>query len=417
MSKELIKVHKVNDRIYGEMMDPEAMLDQVRRFLQDRDIMAGEDMFFFDDAMIDLHDEPHIHLGEILVDTGITVGKGSQTDVPQGGQTPMDIYDDLNTTRKADLLYDKCVLLNGMRVQQQADHCNLIKDTQPVFQQPTSLPRAAQPQLSEREEIFTSYSELTHQMDVQGVDKASVSLSTPFGGGSGKYSHEHGTHHADKTVHAYFLAKQFVPKVYISLDWKNLTPTVGLHAAIEAAVKLGGANGFEALLHVMETYGSYIATKFTIGGAICAQSVYDYHSREDAKSDSTSFGASVNASYDGFGGGGSYEHGKKTDTSSGQVDSKFSLEASVIGGDPSKALDLSDAKPWMDTLKDATLWRVIYQEELIPTLAAISSTDQNLYAQAQGLMKAQINDRVSINPHVHLGQYIEQMEEYIQIMF
>ncbi len=397
-----IHVTRTNDRKYLIPLNPDETLTQVRAVLQSRSHMNGADRFFTTDGVqVDLADEDSFKLSVILKDEAFTVGLGSGADQVHGDDASQD---ELKTSEKADLLYEKCELLNGYLTKTERGEMMFTKGASRVMEEFASLPKMDTPQQNMHNESFMSFSKFEHEMDVQGVNTTSVSFSSPFGGADASISNENDQNIKTSESAAYFTLKRFVPKAAVTLSEVDMIPSSDFTKALATAVKTSGPNGYEELINALNTYGYYVGKSYTLGGAYYVESRKEYASRSEAVLDKSSFEVSAKAEYEGFGGGASHKEEKQTTTTESSEKETFSMSVSCMGGNESLT-ENKDHGAWMDSLKDQRKWRTILVSDIIPTLALLAEGEQDLFQSALGLIQSNLNSKISTTPQVIMSDY------------
>lgn len=417
-----IDVNHRSDRTYKVPLDPNASLTAVRKELTSHKIMAKSDRFFSEsedgvESEVQLDYEDDFKLSTILTKNSFTIGAASGADEVTGDGS---MYDEMNTGEKNDLLYDKCNLLSGYRTVTRGGQRMFDKGVSRVMQELPELPDFGTPQGVMDNEVYMSFSQVDHEMDVRGVEKSSIGFSTPFGGADSSMEHEH--HHNSQTSQstAYFTLKRFEPRAEIVLNETDMRPSVHFMDAITEAVSDDGPDGYEKLINTFNRYGYFVGKSFTLGGAYYVESTKTYASDEEVDDDKSSFEISAKAEYEGFGASGNHAEEKEKGVKDKTVHETFSMSDSALGGkDATTATANDDEKTasidlatWVSSLSDSRTWRTILVSDMMPTLALLAAENQDLFKEVLGLINNNLNSKIKETPQVIMSNYVATCSEW-----
>lgn len=368
-TQKLITVEKIGGDSRSFQLEVTATLDAVRAELSKDGFMTPEDSFLFNKAPVDHKQEKTITLADLLGADGTTIyiGKHGNLKTPDG----VDKYNQLTGSDK-NALFDSVYIYRGLIL----SNDGLTRSTRGDVCTWSGLPTPTQPTVTSEKSTDYSFSELTSSLTISGMKSGSVSVATPFADAKAEYKHsqEHSVNKKDATE--YLVSRMWVRKIFLRVDPKRMTARTEFAQEVEDAVAYKtepNSSNYARLLAVLDDWGYYVPLEFTLGGAIYAKESTTITSFEESTKESTDFGASVSARFDGIGGGGDYKQADGKDSTTTETGKYKHTILRALGGSP--VIAESDYFSWVQSLGYAINWVVIENLKLCPTVALLPKSD------------------------------------------
>ena len=373
MSDKLILVQKSNGEEKNIALDVTAKLSETRAALKAAKFMTDADMFLNQNAPVDMGSEGLIKLSALVGPEGkeaLHIGSATPN---LGGDNSLQRYKSLPDASKLALFNTENVdIYKGLTANPQDGFIRTFKPAI-VAWHANNLPNSKLPRVLTSVTTEDSFNEVDKTMNETSTDKASASLTTPYGGGdaSFEYAQSHST--SSKEVTQYMIGKYSTRKVALQVERSNLQLTADFEGAIlQAAQQPEDIDGIVDVIKVLNDRGWYVPIEFTLGGLLYSTATTKISEYSEASSEKTEFSAGFKAAFDGIGGGASYSHAEGSDKSTTTTTKYNSLQFDQIGGvDAPK--DDNFSKVWHDSLKVAINWGVISYDKLFPTVALLSN--------------------------------------------
>jgi hypothetical protein len=395
--------------------DPKSKLSDLRKQLEQDKHLLPTDRFEYGGAEIDLKDEAEIIVEEILKDNVLTVKASNKVTpgktpdapkvdslIPKSGYnlnptanpeglkvletiageraaaatTGLVYYYHLNDAEKTTLLYKKLQLTRGLLIQPKA-FSKSAKDVRTLNGEPIYT----MPEFTLDIDREVSFSETVHELRKRGVQTAKGSAGAFGVAVSATYTKETETFSSTKEESVYLIAREDVPKVELQFTPEQITPTNEFLQAVQGVLAMSTAKKeqqYLKLLEVLDQFGFYMATKFTLGGQVWAEDQKTVKTEIQAKSELESFGVAFEANLEASGypvsasgGYGQLNEEKQTDI---KIEGKRRITKKFKGGDPAAH---GKIESWIASLGNSERWDVIKYTELKPTLDLLPSDQRN----------------------------------------
>lgn len=402
MPDQLIKVQHSNGEAKSLNLDTGAMLDAIRKEL------TGPGIAFMQEADSFLHDNSQVardHEGKTALESVLGDGEVLHIGAPDGllPEDGVDRYVKLNDAQKRQLL-NAIQLRRGMIVNDDG----LEKSFADVYDW-TKMPAGNAPRVLTTLSSRFVFSTVVHSMEKSGVESGAISLSTPWGGGEASFEHAKTQSSTTKKVSEYLTVRFSACMVDIMTDPKSLAPEPKFVEAIKGAFKpeRKGEEQLDdavALVVVLNTWGWYIPIRYTLGGVLYATTTKEVTEYTQAKTESTKFGGSFKAAFNGIGGGGAYANAEGEHSSTGSTAGSETATILQIGGAPGSADNYSN---WADSLKKSVAWSTVTFGQMYPTLMLLLGVEPRLLSECvQRLQKYSTYPRVKdLQRHIDVGGY------------
>lgn len=406
---KLISVHKEGQASQLVNLDTDSKLSKVRTTLEQKSLMSENDLFLRGASQLGKSDESSIPLSSILTgDNNDTLDIGrAKSDNPIGVDDGVQDYQDLDNAQLS-ALYSHINIFRGLTFQSTGFQRTFKK----VYGwKNDAFPPALKPRISSRVDFKTAYSKITHTMNTSSSDEASVSLDTPYGGGSAEYKYAKTHSTSSSEVTEYITGRFTINKVKIQVDPDNLVVDSAFEKAVSDAIKSSPHDAFNqyyALLEVLNNWGYYIPLEFTLGGALLSSdhtTISDYSESDTNKQE---YGGSFKAAFDGIGGGASYKHAEGSETTT-TTSNKFQITSfEQIGGRDGTT---NKYDTWASSLDKVKYWDIASFDKLYPTIGLLSSAP--LQNTCLSLMNkyATYPHAVDVQPYLNMTNYATSVED------
>ncbi|MEI8630956.1 hypothetical protein P4S72_00245 [Vibrio sp. PP-XX7] len=408
MTEALIKVIR-GKSTKSFVLNTDAKLDETRQTLTEppNSFMTTADSFLNDGSPIQKGSEKLIPLNA-LTGTGNVLNIGSGADI--GGNDGVQRYNQMSEADKI-ALFENIQICRGLGV----DSTGFRKTFKNLYDWKAGhLPEANMPRVLTQMKQSYTFNEQTHTLETNGVQSGSVSLTTPFGGGSSNFTLAQSHSEDSKTVTEYMTQRYLSNKVDLHVSKDNLKGNPAFIEAVKIAVKgrETSIDGYESLVIVLNEWGWYIPLEFTLGGALYATRKEKITAYSQADSESQKFGADFKAEFDGIGGGAAYENSSGTKTSSGHTEKSKAVQLLQIGG---KAGTSSSYTDWNASLNDSINWNTITFQQMLPSLMLLAGHNNDVLTTADYLLQKFHSYRqvATLQPYIDVSAYELRLAEML----
>ena len=374
MSDTLIIVYKTGAAATSLVLNTEEMLPEIRKTLETTDgssghkIMRSSDFFLNQGSAIPNSQEAFISLEMLLNgDSSIRIGSAEASD-PLDPQDGVQRYSSLSGAEKTSL-FNSLEIYKGLTF----DSTGFGKTFKTACAWANDAPESKSPRVITQIDYEDAYSKVTHTMTESNVKSASVSLSTPYGGGEAEYKVEKEKSSSSSEITQYITGKYTVSKVALNIDPSDFCIDPAFEEAIADAANTHAPAEFQqyvSLLKVLNEYGYYVAQEFTLGGVLLSSDSSSVSEFSQTVSNKEEYGGSFKAAFNGIGGGASYNNASGSSATTTESN-KFQITSFLqIGG---KVGTSNDYDAWATSLDNAIYWNVASYDELYPTIALLSN--------------------------------------------
>lgn len=377
---QLIDVHRTDGQSRAVELDSGASLKATRTTLTGIGLMLPKDHFLRGDSLVEQTQEEQIPLRQLLgTGTSIAIGEVSALELLRRADGP-DHYNQLPGQKKIAVL-DNVDIRRG-RVPRASD--GLSTTAHDLYTWPTGyLPVANRPPVTSEKSSSSSFSELTRHLAITGVKSGSASLSSPYVSAKAEYEHSTEKSTDTHTVTEYLTSRFVVRKAVLKVEPTRLSVTSEFAAAVSGAVDTKADDPVLTrgqLLKVLDTWGYFLPTKFTIGGALYATQSTSVKDFEQAEKERTEFSASFEATFGKIGASASYKDAHSNEKINKTSDKYTTMTLQALGGDP--IVSEADYAAWISSLEKADNWTIIEVDELTPSLLLLNGTHNNTLTNA-----------------------------------
>jgi len=406
-------------------LDPSVMLSATRLMLQNAEpaLMNADQSFMISSFPLEAADEASTPMSAALT-------------TPTGGGTPLLVvaeatialptnanWVNLTTDQQIGFLNTVAQITKGLTITNPsggavtADNAELVKTTFDIMTPVTAtLMTSSTPRILTAITTNAYFSQFAQSMAVSSSNSASLSVDTPYGGGESAYDYAQSHSSSSSSVNTYCVGTYNVNIANVLLDQTQIQLSQDFVTALtNAAETSGAASQFVAVVKVLNQFGWYLPTAFSVGGVLYTSATSQSTSWSEAQSTSSSFGASFKASFDGIGGGAAYKQADTSGTSSSGSTGSDSLAFTAIGG---TASDSNDYKAWSTSLMNAQNWNIQSYQSLLPSVFFLynMSGQKPLLADIANLIAnqyANCPELGSLQPVIDCGQYAQSIKELI----
>ncbi len=402
---QLILFKKAGVESISYPFDINSKLSEVRKILESSKVdnfMIREDHFLYNGSKILLSTESQIELKVLLSEDSMVAIGVLETSDPLDPLDGVQYYMDLSTTEKLSL-FENVQIFNGLTFDPEQGFRKSFKKL--YSWKEGKFPDALVPRVLTEVEYKDSYSKLTHSLQETNTNSGSVSLAGPTIGGEAEFEFEQIKNQSSSEVTQYITGKFLVRKVALQVDLENYQASEDFNNAIQEVLHKYSDNDFKtckAVVEVLNEYGYYIPQEYNLGGALFSSDSTTITEYSESETNRQEFGGSFKAAFTGIGGGASYNNASGSTETTMQTD-KFQITSLLqIGGRAGTSNDYSE---WAKTLDKAIYWGVATFDEMLPSVAILSSAANmnkiiNLfdkYSSYPGI--------VEVQPHINLLDY------------
>ena len=408
-NQKLIIIQKSGAASQSVLLDIDMMLSDIREILKSNKMMNNTDFFLNKGSQVLKSQEKIVQLQILLVGNDTLVIGAGENDDPIGVDDGVQHYNGLNESQKKSLFLDHIQIFKGLSIDSKGFH----KTFHDMYEwKDSKCPKALMPRVISEVFYQKAFSKVTHTFNKNSVDESSVSLDTPYGGGEAEYKHEKSKETSTTKVTEYITGKFILRKVRIRVEMDSLILNKDFETKVIQAIKRHPNNEFNqyySLLEVLNEWGYYVPTQFTLGGMLYSSdhtTIKDYSESETRKKE---YGGSFKAAFKGIGGGASYKHAEGS-TQSTTTSDRFQITSfSQIGG---KADTSNDYSEWAKSLDKAIYWNVASYEELVPVVALLKDVQiQNTCLRLMNKYNS-YSAASQLQPTLNMRDYATKVESY-----
>lgn len=409
--KLLYTVKQSNGSSSAILLSSDATLADIRKQLTQEQCISDADSFMLNNAPVKREQESEILLS-VLVPTGqtITLGTSSVELGPGDPERSIMTYRQLSQAQKQDL-FAKIQVTKGLLI----DDNGFNRSFKDVVSWGSNMPAESEPRVVAQVISDYSFNKTTFDLKTTGVEKVSVSVSSPYGSAQAEYEHEKTKTTSKSSVTEYLLSKYIVRKMALNMDLANMTVAPGFVSAVTKAVTgyEDSIDGYSNLLTELATWGYYVAGNFTLGGVLYSTEKTAITDFSQAETEKTAFSASFKAEFKSIGGGAAYSNAQgseQTNTTSSKYKDTTLIQ---VGGVPGTD---NDYTKWMRSLDSAVNWDAASYELIIPSIALLWSANATLASTCVKLINkfysyGAVQDR---QPFLSMSDYATQVQTYYQ---
>lgn len=348
-------------------LDGEWTLKQVRSRLAHQSLMQENEFFLNEGTCIFQEDEENLLLQELL-QGGREFWIGKHGDIDRS----LDVSD--FTGLSNDMILDffkKKQLCNGLVFSAQKGIRKSFFNTFELTKVPQML---VEPQNTYFHSSY-SFSKESRDLSLITSNKGSLSLNTPFVDTSAEFSKRQEEKAHSETVTEFLLSKLIISLMSFHIDPVTCLPTRDFALKMHDIVtqKIEKERKVLLILEVLDEYGLYIPTEFTMGGALYATETTEVKEYSSAAGEKTDFSAKASATFNGNSGGASYDTSSES-TQGQSSSSKYKvIEVKQIGGEPG---DTVTKEIFFASLKTLSKWEIVDIQAFYPSVLLLMHANQ-----------------------------------------
>lgn len=408
MSRVLVNVTNSNGRRDSIDLDTDLYLSDIRIILTQRNLMNNNDAFIHANKCVDKFYETLIALKPMLTSNTLNIGYPVAIDVS---------FFDMNNYQKSEFLGKKNInVFSGLTLTDDG----LTPTNKKLFRFAENyVPSAKNADAMIDKEGFYTFTIESRSMQRRGVDYTNLALNTPWTSALANFEYAKNKHQSKKTVNSYFTTRFTSNKIHLITDQTQLIIEEDFAQELKNAVTGHeySITGYRNLVALLNQYGWYIPTEYTLGGAIYSTKQSAVGSLGAAGSESHSFDATAVAKFHSFdSSAGDSDDTTHTSTSMQErILQRNNRSESIIALNPSIAFyevdgntsDPVDIVAWRESLKDAKNWRIVRYTSFMPSLMLLNHVDNPTLSTCLRLL-TQFNSYLEVKS---LQQYIN-IQEY-----
>ncbi|KAG4077323.1 hypothetical protein HA402_009724 [Bradysia odoriphaga] len=414
---ELVTVEHTNGNVTAQLLNLDEKLSAIRKLLQKDSVMKTTDFFLLmGKAALKIKDEGSITLRKFFNMQPVSDDDSESkptTNVLKIG-TPLKPFEDvvdftrLDYTQKLAFLttgISNIKVCNGMCIEHDAaDKVKLVRKFHKLYRFANGyLPSEMKPSIEFDFESLLTFSEETHSMQTSGVNKTSVSLSTPWVSGEVSYEEAKKDSTSSGKVRSYFTERHVCNKIDLSIDPEQIVPDYEFIQKVKAAVmnKNDPIDKCCALVSLLNEWGWYVPLQITLGSALYSTEIKETDTYEHAKEESAKFSASFKAEFAGIGAGAGHEQGTSSGSKDTTTDKKEHLIFYQIGG---SSVGRDDLTSWIDSLVDARTWNIISFKKLYPSLRILAGNENEVLSECLRVLRGN-----------YTNKFVKDLQKFISI--
>lgn len=417
-NKKLVKVEDGFNSGGVLELDFDAMLSSIRTTLEGETpvLMKADQFFLVSGTPFTVDGESTTPLSEIMVapESGpyiLVVGTGS---VPIPGDTA---WNSMTEGEQASVLNDVAQITKGLSLSSDEGLYKVTFDALEPLVSGKSQWTSALPRVQSSVTTDSYFSKYASSLATSSTNGGSLSVDTPYGGGSTSYEHAQENSSSHSSVTTYSVGTYNVNKVDVVLDKTQFQLSSDFYAALAQAASMSDpASQFVGVVQALNKYGWYLPVEMTLGGALLTVQKSESTSWSEAQTTTNTFSASFKASFDGIGGGAAYNHSDKTHTSSSGSSGSDSLSFTAIGG---SATDANDFGKWAKSLEPASAWSTSALTQLVPSLYPLlnmGGSDKAMLYYIKNMMAEQYAscpELEQLQPLIDVGGYVTALNDLL----
>jgi hypothetical protein len=414
MSIKLVTVLH-NDATNGRVLslDDAATLDKIRSTLISRQLMTNNDAFILGGNPLDREDETITPLSLLLGETAV-LRIGATNIGPENSNRPIASWNSLSPDQR-NVLLKKIEINRGLILGESTGFSKSFND---LVSWDASQIRTTNPRIISEVSSDMSFSKMTNSLTTSSMHKASLSFTSPWVSAESEFSHEKSKTTSSEEIKTYLVAKYISRKVAIDMPVAGMQLSDEFIAAVRNAVSQNSdkVDGYSKLIEVLNNYGYYVASSFTLGGVLFSSKETKTKTFSQAETEKQSFSVGFSAAFKGIGGSAAYSNASGSESSSSTTTTTEVQTLQQIGGISGTN---NDYDKWVLGLDAASNWDVASYEKLIPVIGLLGMKNQGLGNTCVNLLTkfftyASVKDRQTV---LDMGAYARRSQEFFSNPF
>lgn len=397
----------------GVALEKSMTLLQVRKKLEEADFMPQNVMFLSNDSIVRKEDEGLIALDEVI-DTQCKPPKlliGLHCDID-----PLSNVSDFTNLTNSEIMdfFKKKQLCRGLIFSKEDDIKKTSVDTFTL----TSVPDFNIEANNTYSSSYYAFSKQSLSLSLRTSDKSSLSLNTPFLDVSAEYARQKSAKTNSEAITEYLLSKYVVSLISFKINPKKCLPSDEFIKSVNhiMTVDIEPERKAVLLLEELDTYGLYIPVEFTMGGALYAEESTKINEFSMAETEKNDFSVSVNAKFNGYGGGASTSGGTENESTVSSSSKYKNVTIQQIGG---KAGSTENKDVFISSLETLSTWEIVDIIKFYPSVFLLAKArnftdiDPTLFIKVKNLLNRFYNHKFLIEhqPCINMRQYIDILNE------
>lgn len=282
-------------------------------------------------------------------------------------------------------------------------------------------PSDNQPQIDHEYDTSLAFSNETVQRQTSGIDAASLSLSSPSVSAEAEYKKESSKTNGNGKIKTYLTTRSVYNRKNVQIDPKELRISDDFKEKLEMAIEENknpkepnelNVEQAKQLMEVLDTYGWFIVTKYTLGGGFYVTEVKEASSYNEAVRAKEDAELEAEGKFGGYGASGRYHHGSTDDTSNESSSKSEQKSFNQIGGGASAHLS---PEKFDTAMGNESNWRIVKYEHFEPSMILLERNDPKLYEKCvkllivYGIHLMHRNNTLTIPTGIDLNSYLKSL--------
>lgn len=259
-------------------------------------------------------------------------------------------------------------------------------------------------------ETSLAFSSETVKRQCSGVNAYSVSLSTPWVNAEAEYKDKISNANSNNKIKSYLTTRSVYNKKNVDIDVSKLR----INAAFESKLKEVIENNTDLfdqctqMIRVLNRYGWYIVTRFSLGGGFYVTEEMEISSFEEAEEQEKTAKASAGGKFFGYGLNAGYESGSTSATSYTSQRKNKHLSFNQIGGGGSAH---ESSTQFEEKLNDESNWRIIRYDYFIPSLVLLQDHNIALFTKTLNILAMYYDNpqMKNLQPKINIRNYLDSL--------
>lgn len=282
-------------------------------------------------------------------------------------------------------------------------------------------PSDNQPQIDHEYDTSLAFSNETVQRIESGIDAASLSLSSPSVSAEAEYKKESSKTNGNGKIKTYLTTRSVYNRKNVQIDPKELRISDDFKEKLEMAIEENknpkepnelNVEQAKQLMEVLNIYGWFIVTKYTLGGGFYVTEVKEASSYNEAVEKKEDAELKAEGKFGGYGASGRYHHGSTDDTSNESSSKSEQKSFNQIGGGASAHLS---PEKFDTAMGNESNWRIVKYEHFEPSMILLERNDPKLYEKCvkllivYGIHLMHRNNTLTIPTGIDLNSYLKSL--------
>lgn len=271
-----------------------------------------------------------------------------------------------------------------------------------------------------------TFSEVSHQMQINGIRNLNISaaVTTLTGSGAGVgYGYHNQFEKTDASIQrtAYMISNYYLPKIELSFDYLDSCASDEFVTRIQNALKLdnGGDKSYHELVKLLKVFGHFIPASVTLGGKLFSTKTQELKGNQKASDECSRHASEVKAAINNLSFsaevGVKGEHSNQEQMKDKNSSERQAIMFTAVGGEGSS---LRDSGRWAESLNSYKGWTVVLSDNLIPTIRLLPNELRKKCMETlkNYTSKKTVQELLRENAHfLFYGDYDEEIGKHVKM--